>query len=65
MSSEQPLPRSTTISRRTLLTLGLGAGVVSVLAACGAPAPSTPTQAPTAAPTTQAAKPAAAKKEGE
>jgi len=56
------LTRGTTISRRTLLTAGLGAGVVSVLAACSAPAPAAPTQAPpagaAAAPTT--AKPAAA-----
>jgi len=62
ISKKQPLARgSVSISRRTLLTAGLGAGVVSVLAACSAPAPSAPTQAPAAAPTSgTAAKPAAA-----
>ncbi len=58
---QSPLGRGTTISRRTLLTAGIGAGVVSVLAACSTPAPSAPTQAPAAAPTSgTAAQPAAA-----
>src|SRR5438105_3172883 len=62
MYSKPPLTRGTTISRRTLLSAGLGAGVVSILAACSAPAPAAPTQAPAAAtgPTpAQAVKPAA------
>ena len=60
MSSQQPLARETTISRRTLLTVGLGAGVVSILAACSTPAPPAATQAPASAPTSgTAAKPAA------
>src|SRR5437667_8832047 len=59
MTSKEPLARSTTISRRTLLTAGLGAGVVSVLAACSTPAPPAPTQAPAAATPATAAKPAA------
>ena len=62
MFSKQPQARGTTITRRTLLTTGFGAGVVSVLAACTASAPPAPTQAPPAAPTSAApaAKPAAA-----
>src|SRR5712691_4395465 len=61
MGMQSPLGRGTTISRRTLLTAGISAGVVSVLAACSTPAPSAPTQAPAAAPTSgTAAKPAAA-----
>jgi peptide/nickel transport system substrate-binding protein len=60
MSSKRPTARATTISRRTLLTTGLGAGVVSILAACSTPAPPAATQAPAAAPTSgTAAKPAA------
>jgi peptide/nickel transport system substrate-binding protein len=62
MFSKQSRARGTTITRRTLLTTGFGAGVVSVLAACTSSAPVAPTQAPAAAPTAagQAAKPAAA-----
>src|SRR5438132_127438 len=62
MFSKQPRTRGTMITRRTLLTTGFGAGVVSVLAACTTSAPPAPTQAPAAAPTTAApaAKPAAA-----
>src|SRR5712691_11881941 len=60
MFSKQPRTRGTMITRRTLLTTGFGAGVVSVLAACTASAPLAPTQAPAAAPTPAAAKPAAA-----
>jgi hypothetical protein len=56
---QSSLARDTKITRRTLLTVGLGAGVVSVLAACTTPAPPAPTSAPAAAPTPQAAKPAA------
>src|SRR6266851_44103 len=61
MFSKQAQARGTMITRRTLLTTGFGAGVVSVLAACTASAPAAPTQAPAAAPTTAApaAKPAA------
>ncbi len=53
---QSPLGRGTTLSRRTLLTTGLGAGIVSVLAACSTPTPSAPTQAPGAG----TAKPVAA-----
>src|SRR5260221_116118 len=63
MFSKQSRARGTTITRRTLLTTGFGAGVVSVLAACTSSAPVAPTQAPAAAPTAAgaaAAKPAAA-----
>src|SRR5438132_5516479 len=62
MFSKQPRARGTTITRRTLLTTGFGAGVVSVLAACTSSAPLAPTQAPAAAPATAApaAKPATA-----
>jgi peptide/nickel transport system substrate-binding protein len=50
MTLKQTLAQgSVPISRRTLLTAGLGAGVVSVLAACSAPAPTAPTAAPAAA----------------
>src|SRR5438128_742611 len=59
MSSTEPLAQGMTISRRTLLTAGLGAGVVSVLAACSSPAPAAPTQASAAATPAAAAKPAA------
>src|SRR5207248_8550675 len=58
-SSTEPLAQGMTISRRTLLTAGLGAGVVSVLAACSSPAPAAPTQASAAATPAAAAKPAA------
>jgi peptide/nickel transport system substrate-binding protein len=51
---QTPQARGTTLSRRTLLTVGLGAGVVSVLAACSTAAPPAAPQAPAAA-----AKPAA------
>jgi len=51
---------SVPISRRTLLTAGLGAGVVSVLAACSAPAPTAPTAAPAAAKPAAAATPPSA-----
>ena len=47
------------ISRRALLTTGLGAAAVSLLTACGAPAPPAPPAA-TQAPTAAAAKPTAA-----
>jgi peptide/nickel transport system substrate-binding protein len=57
------------ISRRMLLTTGLGAAVVSLLAACGAPTPPAaptaqqlPTAAPVAKPETPAAQPAASAK---
>src|SRR5213593_611838 len=55
MFSKEPIARGATITRRTLLTAGLGAGVVSVLAACSSPAP----PAPAAATPATAAKPAA------
>src|SRR5258708_325112 len=57
MFSKQPLAHGTPMTRRTLLTVGLGAGVVSVLAACTSAAPSTPAAAPTSG--AAAAKPAA------
>ena len=60
MFSKQARARGRMITRRTLLSTGFGAGVVSVLAACTTSAPPAPTQAPAAAPTTAAAKPAAA-----